>query len=190
MTQTTPEKPLHLRLPAYRIDYLAGHFASTQSGEITTHLTGVILAYREDRILWPSSNDANPTPLCANGSQFGPCYACEYARWGRDSTPPPCGEELTVLLREMTGTVSTVTARRSMMRAIEQYIGMQELLDQPIFAQTVQLALTPGQQRAENEPALHALRLLPGSYLESGELDRMGELAGRVDRAFRAGELE
>ena len=191
MTQTnaTPELPLHLRLPAFRIDYAAGQFANSQSGEIEQSLTGVILAYREDRALWPNLNDPNPTPVCVNGSKFGPCYTCPHLTWGRDGSPPTCTPELTILLQLTEGSVATLTARRSMMRPIDQYLNMCSLLGTELHAQRVTLSLTPNVSEIQGQPPFHSLRLMPGEYVERAELERLAVIAGKVGDQFTNGAL-
>ncbi len=192
MTQQNPttELPLHLRLPAYRIDYQAGRFTNTQSGEIEDTLTGVVLAYREDRVLWPRLSDPNPLPNCVNGSKYGPCVTCRYAQFGRDNTPPECSAELTVLLRTTINGVATVTARRSMVRPLDEYIAMQELLGQELYSQKVTLKLTSGAARQEGEAPFHVLRVVPGEYLDSAQLAREGAVSVQVAKLFREGALE
>ncbi len=85
------------------------------------------------------------------------------------------------------GSVATLTARRSMMRPIDQYLNMCALLGTEPHAQRVTLTLQPSAHDAQI--LFHHLRLVPGEYVEQSELERLSALARQVDVQFREGAL-
>lgn len=173
----TDTKPARLALPTLRLDYTAGTFLNTLTGEQSESIDGVVLAYREDRVLWPTIGENYGLPLCVNGSEFGPCR-CAFADWGKDGTPPDCAEELSFLLWQETQLV-VLTARRSQIKPLVQYVEMQNLLREPLHAQRITVDMRPG-----DGGDLHRLRLRPQDFLDTADRDRLGRVAERVGQAF------
>lgn len=170
MTDTT-NRPT---LPTFALDYGAGTFTNTLTGEQTLQITGVLLGHRQDRVLWPTIGELPRLPLCVNGSEFGPCL-CAWADWGKDGSPPECSEELSVLLWQDDGAqVVTLTARRSQVRVLDQYLGMKATLGGLLHDQRITLGMKPGGE------GLHRLTLLPGEGLEQVAQGRMAGVAERV----------
>ncbi|MGM9319810.1 hypothetical protein [Deinococcus aquaticus] len=162
-----------LNLPALQLDYDAGTFTNTLTGEFGPEITAVVLAYREGRILWPSAGELPRLPLCVDGSTYGPC-PCAFADWGKDGAAPDCAEDITLLLwQDDNAQVVTLAARRSMTRVLEQYLNMKALLGGVLHDQVVTLRMTPGD-------GLHRLTLLPGASLASDVQDRLATVAQRV----------
>lgn len=169
-TQTRPT------LPTFSLDYAAGTFTNTLTGEQTTEITAVVLAQREGRVLWPSSLNPDPRPECVDGSKYGPCQECRFADWGENGEPPVCSEELTLLLwLPADFQLVELTARRSQVKTIEQWLGMKALVSGTLHDQEVTIRMKSG-------GGLHRLVLLLGRGLEGAELARMDELAGRVQQ--------
>ncbi|GBF05865.1 hypothetical protein DAERI_060125 [Deinococcus aerius] len=161
-------------LPTLALDYEAGLFTNTLTGEFAPEISGIVLAYREGRTLWPSEGEQPRLPLCVDGNTFGPPCPCPFADWGRDGTPPECAEELTLLLwQDEPAQVVTMTARRSMLKVIDQYLNMKALLGGTLHDQRITLRMTRGD-------GLHRLTLLPGPVLEQVEQARLGGVAERV----------
>ncbi|AAF12342.1 hypothetical protein [Deinococcus radiodurans] len=170
MTDTRPT------LPAFSLDYSAGTFTNTLTGEQFTEITAVVLAQREGRVLWPSSLNPDPRPECVDGSKYGPCQECRFADWGENGEPPVCSEELTLLLwLPADFQLVELTARRSQVRVIEQWLGMKAMLSGILHDQEVTVSMKPGD-------GLHHLVLLPGRGLEEKEVGRMNELVVRAER--------
>lgn len=161
-------------LPALALDYHAGTFTNTLTGETATEVTGVPLAYREGRTLWPSPQNPDPRPECEDGNVYGPCRECGLKEFGRNGEPPPCSEELTLLLwQDEGGQVVTLTGRRTMVKPLEQYLGMKAFLGGLLHDQRVTLRMTPAD-------GMHRLTLLPGELLDPPMQARMGAVAERV----------
>lgn len=170
MTDTT----IRPTLPTLALDYAAGTFTNTLTGEQHQEVVGVPLAYREGRTLWPSPQNPDPRPECVDGSVYGPCVECGLKEFGPDREAPPCSEELTLLLwQDEGGQVVTLTARRTQARVLEQYLGMKAFLGGLLHDQRVTLRMTPGD-------GLHRLTLLPGEMLDTKALAAMGAVAERV----------
>lgn len=168
MTQT--EKPT---LPSLALDYKQGTMTNTMTGESAQSISGVVLAYRTDRVLWPTLGELPRLPLCVNGSEFGPC-PCAFADWGSDGTPPDCSEELNLLLWDDAGAqVMVLPARRSHAKTIDKYLDMKALLGGILHDQQVTIRMTAGGD-------LHRLTLLPGELLDADATKRMGDVAARV----------
>lgn len=179
MTQTEPTR---LNLPVYKIDYAEGTFTHTMTGENVVEIEGVVLDYSEDRVLW-SDEDAAPLPVCVNGSNFGPCETCEYKDFV-GGEPPLCSEEISLLVAQ--GPLLTVvTARRSMVRPVEQFINMLAMSATPLFAQKVTLSLRPQPPRPGEKSGLHRLAVLPGDLLSVDEQGRMRALRDVAREDFR-----
>jgi hypothetical protein len=172
MTQT--ERPA---LPAYHLDYTAGRFVNTLTGETSTTAKGVILGYREGRVLWPSPGELPVLPLCVDGSTYGPCR-CAFADWGPQGQAPDCSEELSVLLWQTTQVV-VLTARRSQLRVLTQFIEMKALLGQPLHDQHVTISMVPAVTGD-----LHRLTLTPGAILPESESIQLAAVAERVRGTF------
>jgi hypothetical protein len=170
-------------LPALNLDYSTGMFTNTLTGETGPDVTGVVLAYRTDRILWPSPQNPDPRPECENGTVYGPCHECQFAAFGRNGEPPVCSEELTLLLWQDDGAqVVTVTGRRSYLKPLEQFLDMKALVTGTLHDQRVTIRMTPG-------PDLHRLTLLPGDMLDPDSVGRMAGVAERVQRSGAWGGL-
>lgn len=168
---TNPTAPMNL--PSLNLNYTNGTFTNTLTGEFSSEVQGVLLAYRESRTLWPSPGELPRLPLCVNGSVYGPCL-CAFAVWGADGRAPECSEELTVLLWQERGEqVVTLTARRSMMRVLDQFLNMKALLGGVLHDQRVTLRILPGD-------GMHRLSLLPGDILDQAAQTRMAQLADRM----------
>lgn len=175
MTDTRPT------LPAFSLDYAAGTFTNTLTGEQTTEITAVVLAQREGRVLWPSSLNPDPRPECVDGSKYGPCHECRFTEWGENGEPPVCSEELTLLLwLPADFQLVELTARRSQVKTIEQWLGMKALVSGTLHDQEVTIRMKPETNLLGL--TLHRLVLLLGRGLEGAELARMDELAGRVQQ--------
>lgn len=167
---TTALKPA---LPAYTLNYEDGVLTNTLTGEYGPNISGVVLAYRNDRALYPTIGELPRLPLCVNGSVYGPCL-CAFADFGPRGEAPDCSEELTLLLWMDEGAqVVTLTARRTMVRTVEQYLNMKALLGGILHNQRVEIRMTP-------DSGLHRLTLLPGELLDRETTERMAEVAGRV----------
>ena len=166
----------YLALPTIRMDYAEGTFINMLTGERAAEVSGIVLAYREDRVLWPTLSEKDRRPLCVNGSEFGPCL-CGFADWGPSGEAPDCAEEVSVLLWLNTQ-LATLTARRSHIKVLTQYIEMQNVLGQPLHAQRVTLGMCPG------ENGLHRLVLMPENYLNRAEQEKMLALAVKVGGKF------
>lgn len=179
MTHTNTNNT-HSKLPALSLDYQAGRFANTLTGEAAQEVVGIPLAYRNDRVLYPTAGEAYPLPLCVNGSEYGPCL-CQWAQWGPQGEPPECTEELTMLLWMDEGAqVVTLTARRSQVKTLEQYLGMKAALSGVLHDQRITIRMTP-------EGGLHRLTLLPGETLPEKQV---ADMAARVERVSRLGAWE
>lgn len=176
MTDPQPTQPTRPTLPTFSLDYNTGTFTNTLTGEQLQEITAVVLAQREGRVLWPSLSNPDPRPECVDGSTYGPCFDCRFADWGKNGEPPVCTEELTLLLwLPADFQVVELTARRSQVRTIEQWLGMKAVVSGTLHDQEVTISMKPGD-------GLHRLVLLPGRVLEQAELTRMDELAGRVQQ--------
>ena len=175
---TDPQRPT---LPTFSLDYAAGTFTNTLTGEQTTEITAVVLAQREGRVLWPSSLNPDPRPECVDGSKYGPCHECRFTEWGENGEPPVCSEELTLLLwLPADFQLVELTARRSQVKTIEQWLGMKALVSGTLHDQEVTIRMKPETNLLGL--TLHRLVLLLGRGLEGAELARMDELAGRVQQ--------
>ena len=171
---TNTEQTTRPTLPTMSLNYQDGCFVNSMTGEKLEEIQGVILAKRRGRVLWPSSLNPDPRPECVDGSKYGPCSECRYAQWGRNGEPPECSEELTLLMWQGDEhQVVEVTARRSQVRIIEQWLGMKAMLDGRLHDQAVTVRMKP-------EDGLHRLILLPGAFLQGAEKTRLEELAGRM----------
>lgn len=180
MTQTTPT-PSSVKLPVYRPDYTLGQFANTMTGEIVSSIEAVVLDYREDRVLWDTWSGRVQPPLCVNGSELGPCDTCSFAQW-ENGQPPACSEKLSLLLSE-NGMLSVLTARRSMLRPVEQWIGMMAASGTPLFAQSVRI----GMRHAPPVPGtgdLFRLALVPADVLATGTQTEMRALRDKARSLF------
>lgn len=161
-------------LPAYALDYEAGLLTNTLTGEFGPNISGVVLAYREDRALYPTLGELPRLPLCVNGSEYGPCL-CPFADFGPRGEAPDCSEELTLLLWMDDGAqVVTVTARRTMVKTIDQYLNMKALLGGILHDQRVEIRMTP------DTGGLHRLTLLPGEWLDKATTERLAQVAQRI----------
>lgn len=170
MTDTT-NRP---NLPTLALDYGAGTFTNTLTGEQTSEVIGVPLAYREGRTLWPSPQNPDPRPECVDGDTYGPCRDCGLKEFGPHGEAPPCSEELTLLLWQDDGAqVVTLTARRTQLKVLEQYLGMKAMLVGLLHDQRITLGMKAGD-------GLHRLTLLPGDMLDLKAQERMAALAERV----------
>lgn len=164
-------------LPAFSLDYAAGTFTNTLTGEQFTEITGTVLAQREGRVLWPISHNPDPRPECVDGSRYGPCQECFSAEWGPNGEPPACSEELTLLLwLPADFQVVELTGRRTQVKVIEQWLGMKALLTGSLHDQEITIGMKPGD-------GLHRLVLLPGDEHDEATLARMTALAERVQAA-------
>lgn len=165
--------PIRPTLPSLALDYDAGLLTNTLTGENGEAVYGVLLAYREDRALWPTIGELPRLPICVNGSEFGPCL-CAFADWGKDGTPPDCTEELTVLLWMDDGAqVMTLTARRSQVKTLTRYLDMKAMLGGILHDQYVTIQMTP-------EGAGHRLTLLPGLLVDGETRERLGAVSERI----------
>ena len=179
MTDTTPTRPV---LPSLSLDYATGAFTNTLTGETTPAIDAVVLAYRDDRVLYPTIGEAPNLPLCVNGSTYGPC-PCAFAEFGPKGEAPDCAEELTLLLWQDDGAqVVTLTARRSQVKTITRFLEMKSLLTGVLHDQRVSIRMTP-------EGGLHRLTLLPGDRLDEGTVSRLGAVAQRVQATGAFGGL-
>lgn len=177
MTNPSNARPT---LPALSLDYQAGRFTNTLTGESDHEVIGVPLAYRTDRVLYPTSGEAYPLPICVNGSEYGPCL-CKWAEWGANGEPPECTDELTLLLWMDEGAqVVTLTARRSQVKTLEQYLGMKAALSGLLHDQRITIRMTP-------EGELHRLTILPRELLDEKQIADMG---ARVERVSKLGAWE
>ena len=174
-------------LPALSLDYAAGLLTNTLTGESASHISGVVLAWRSDRVLYPTISEQHKLPICVNGSTYGPCL-CGFADWGKDGSPPDCAEELTLLLWQDDGAqVVTLTARRSQVRTISQYLDMKAVIDGVLHDQRVTVRMTP--DNTVDGPAWYRLTLMPGEKLESQQTEQMAAVAGRVTATGAFGGL-
>ncbi|GGO24869.1 hypothetical protein [Deinococcus humi] len=170
-------KPIRPTLPTLALDYDAGILTNTMTGEYGEAVYGVVLAFREDRALWPTIGELPRLPICVNGSEFGPCL-CAFADWGKDGTPPDCTEELTLLLWMDDGAqVMTLTARRSQVKTLTRYLDTKAMLGGILHDQYVTIRMTP-------EGAGHRLTLLPGELVDR---EAQARLAGVAERAVASG---
>lgn len=170
MTNLT-DKPT---LPALSLDYSTGTFTNTLTGETAHEVTGVVLASREDRVLWPGAVNPDPRPECVNGSKFGPCTECQFAHWSPSGQPPVCTQELSFLLwQDEGGQLVTLTGRRTQLKVLDSFLGTKALTSGVLHDQRVTVGMKP-------DGGLHRLIVLPGAFLEQGESDRLGAVAQRA----------
>lgn len=179
MTDLAPTRPL---LPSFSLDYTSGLFTNTLTGEQVTSVEAVVLAYREDRVLYPTLDENWKQALCVNGSAYGPC-TCLFAAFGPKGEAPECATELTLLLWQDDGAqVVTLTARRSQVKTVERFLEMKSMLSGVLHDQRVSIRMTP-------ESGLHRLTVQPGELLDQATADRLGKTAQRVQATGAFGGL-
>lgn len=185
MTDPTPT-PTRPVLPSLSLDYATGAFTNTLTGETSQAIDAVVLAYRDDRVLYPTIGEDWKNPLCVNGSTYGSAPSgcpCGFAEFGPKGEAPECATELTLLLWQDEGAqVVTLTARRSQVKTIERFLEMKSLLTGVLHDQRVSIRMTP-------ERGLHRLTLQPGEHLDEDTSRRLGETAQRVQHTGAFGGL-
>lgn len=160
-------------LPTLQLDYAAGQFVNTMTGETSAEIRGVILGSRNDRVLWPALSATDRRPECVNGSVHGPCERCQFSSW-LENLPPLCSEELSVLIYDETGGQAVVlTGRRTQAQVLDRYLGMKAQTTGLLHDQRVTVAMKPGDQ-------LHRLIVLPGEILPAADAARMEAMAQRM----------
>lgn len=162
----TPEP----RIPIIRVDYQAGIFFNTMTGEVLQEISGaVMLEFQKNMVLWPEWTGKPSMPMCVDGSDTtrGSCEQCKLRQW-QGETPPRCTEELSVVLQHNNMLVLLV-ARRGMSRPLEQWIDMQSLMKNPLHGQELTLRLIKDYRNPNAE--LHRISVLPGRFLSKEELE-------------------
>lgn len=155
------------RIPVIRVDYQSGKFINTMTGEVSDSLQDVLmLEWQKEQVLWPEWAGKASLPMCVNGSDKtrGPCEQCRLRLW-QGETPPMCTEELSVVL-QVGNSIALLVARRSMMRPIDQWIGMQDMMGNPLFGQELSLNLIKDYR---NSGDLHRIAVIPGRFLSQDE---------------------
>ncbi|GEM48816.1 hypothetical protein [Deinococcus cellulosilyticus] len=162
----TPEP----RIPIIRVDYQAGHFFNTMTGEILQEIPGaVMINFQKNWVLWPEWTGKPTMPMCVAGSDKtrGNCEECRLRQWQGD-TPPRCSEELSVVLQ--TGNMLVLlVSRRGMSRPLEQWIEMQNIMGNPLHGQELTLRLIKDYRNSNAE--LHRIAVLPGRFLTKEECE-------------------
>ncbi|GEM44808.1 hypothetical protein [Deinococcus cellulosilyticus] len=162
----TPEP----RIPIIRVDYQAGIFFNTMTGEVLQEISGAImLEFQKNWVLWPEWTGRASMPMCVDGSDTtrGKCEDCKLRQWHLE-TPPRCSEELSVVLQ--TGNMLVLlVARRGMSRPLEQWIEMQNIMGNPLHGQELTLRLIKDYRNPNAE--LHRISVLPGRFLTREELE-------------------